>query len=42
MTSYGIKHNPHLIEVTFASLDNNLLSFITQCLTQSLQLSWSL
>ena len=42
MTSYIITCNSYMMSFTAHLQGNNLLSFITQCLTQSLQFSWSL
>ena len=37
MTSYSITCNSYMMSLTAHLQDSNLLSFITQCLTQSLQ-----
>ena len=40
MTSYSITCNSYMMSFTAHLQDSNLLSFITQCLTHSLQFSW--
>ena len=41
MTSYLITHSSHILSFTVHLQDSNLLSLITQCLTQNILFSFS-